>query len=67
MAVHFIGFRGDEYNRAVKVFGLPDFIHRCHDNRLRFGGEVAPGDTLVFANGHEDKFTEFTFNDSNHF
>lgn len=27
MALHFVGFCGDEYSRAVLVFGEPDFIH----------------------------------------
>lgn len=31
--LHFVGFRGDEYNRAVAVFGTPDFIHRSWDAR----------------------------------
>ena len=25
-AVHFVGFRGDEFTSAVRVFGKPDFI-----------------------------------------
>ena len=33
VCTHFFGFRGDEYNRAIKVFGLPDFIHPVHDRR----------------------------------
>ena len=33
MVVHFIGFRGDEYNRAKKIWGEPDFIHPVHDKR----------------------------------
>ena len=31
--VHFFGFRGDEYNRAKKIWGEPDFIHPVHDRR----------------------------------
>ena len=46
MNVHFVGFRGDEYWRACRVFGAPDFIHIRHDLRMR--REVADGDTVVF-------------------
>ena len=45
-AVHFIGFRGDEYLSAVRVFGFPDFIHVTHDQRMY--GDVDNDDTLVF-------------------
>lgn len=44
--VHFVGFRGDEFHRAVKVWGHPDFIHRGHDHRMY--GDVDDGDTIVF-------------------
>ena len=45
--VHFVGFRGDEYVSAVRVFGKPDFIHRIWD--VRAAAEVQPEDTVVFA------------------
>lgn len=48
-AVHFVGFRGDEYTSAVRAFGPPDFIHRGWDLRAR--REIADGDTIVFATG----------------
>lgn len=48
-ALHFVGFRGDEYARAVRVFGPPDFIHPGWDRWARM--EVMPGDTAVFARG----------------
>ncbi|MBS9476263.1 hypothetical protein [Ancylobacter radicis] len=51
-AVHFVGFRGDEYMSAVRVFGRPDFIHRRWDQRAR--REIANCDTLVFAVGTAD-------------
>lgn len=63
--LHFVGFRGDEYRRAVRVFGAPDFIHRHNDPRLP--GDVAPGDTVVYANGSDARFTPFSFNDSERF
>lgn len=46
MAVHFVGFRGDEYNRARRVFGEPDFVHRDWDVRAQ--SEMVPGDVCVF-------------------
>lgn len=49
MAVHFVGFKDDRYHNAVRVFGLPDFIHPGYD--LRALREFAPGDLVVFANG----------------
>jgi hypothetical protein len=61
--LHFVGFRGDEYVSAVKVFGKPDFYHKVFDGRSQedFDPEI---DTMVFAKSSEDKFTEFTFDDS---
>jgi hypothetical protein len=47
--LHFVGFKGDEYLRACRVFGLPDFIHPGWDLRAR--REIAPDDTVVFATG----------------
>lgn len=46
--LHFVGFRGDEYNRAIRVFGKPDFIHMAWDRRAQ--REIAEGDTVIFAN-----------------
>jgi len=63
-ALHFVGFKGDEYTRAVMVFGLPDFIHRGWDMRAR--REIAEGDIVVFANGTgEAPPCKFSFDDSN--
>ena len=62
--IHFVGFRGDEYLSAIKIWGKPDFFHRVFDDRVRFGGEVGDGDTIVFANGFDKKPTKFTFDDS---
>lgn len=47
--LHFVGFRGDEYFRACRIFGTPDFIHRGWD--LRAKREISPDDTVVFATG----------------
>ena len=63
MTVHFVGFKGDEYTRAVAVFGQPDFIHRQWDRRAV--QEAQPGDTVVFAGKERpDKVREYTFDDS---
>ena len=64
MATHFVGFRGNEYNNAINVFGDPDFIHRNNDPRFKYGGELDAKDTVVFANGSENKYTKYSFNDS---
>lgn len=62
--VHFVGFRGDEFNRAKRVFGKPDFIHPGWDLRAR--REIAPGDTVVFARGdHDQPPRRMSFNDIN--
>ncbi len=60
---HFVGFRGDEFWSAVRVFGYPQFFHRWWD--VRAWQEVAPGDTVVFATGDEhQKMNPFVFDDS---
>ena len=66
MAVHFIGFRGDEYLSTVRIFGQPDFVHRNWDVRVKFGGEYDPAsDVLVFAKGDENsRINPYPFNDS---
>lgn len=61
--LHFVGFKGDEYTRAVRLFGRPDFIHRQWD--LRAPGDVDVGDVIIFATGSEyDDPYKRTFNDS---
>lgn len=59
MALHFIGFRKDEYNSAVKIWGQPDFIHPVHDRRayVEIDTDI---DTLVFANkAKPDQYNEY--------
>ena len=64
MALHFVGFRGDEYLRACRVFGTPDFIHQGWDLRAR--REIADGDIIVFAKGEYDQEpSPRSFNDLN--
>ena len=48
-ALHFVGFRGDEYVSARRVWDPPDFFHIGWD--LRVQREIALGDTIVFAKG----------------
>ena len=45
-SIHFIGFRGEEYWSAVRVWGRPDFVHLIHDHRLY--GDVGQDDVLIF-------------------
>jgi len=67
--LHFVGFKGGEFHRAVRVFGEPDMIHRYADPR--FFADVAPGDTVLFANGEDEnadrRADRPSFNDSTHF
>jgi hypothetical protein len=51
--IHFVGFRGEEYMSALRVFGPPDFIHRGWD--IRAQREIASGDLVVFAKGEADQ------------
>lgn len=63
MALHFVGFRGDEYVRACRMFGNPDLIH--YDWDVRALQEFAPGDVMVFARGSmADTPRSPSFNDS---
>lgn len=53
--LHFVGFKDprvtkdERFDRARRVFGPPDFLHRGWD--LRAQREIADGDTIVFATG----------------
>ena len=51
--VHFVGFRGDEYLSAVRVWGKPEVIHMGWDKRAR--REIADIDTVIFATGEHDQ------------
>lgn len=64
--LHFVGFTGDEYNRAARVFGKPDFIHRLNDARFRQELDTE-ADTVVFANGAESNPKPYSYNDSEFF
>ena len=61
-AIHFVGFCGDEYWSAVKVWGRPGFIHRGRDSRAV--QDIHPDDTVIFAKGTEaDPMPRFTYHD----
>lgn len=63
---HFVGFKNDRYRAACRAFGPPDFIHRFWDRRAV--DEVAPGDTVVFADGDETQDVRpIAYDDSAHF
>lgn len=69
--VHFVGFRDDAYNRAIKIWGRPHFVHRYYDQRTI--GDIAPGDTVVFGRDKDwqrfldNRPAEHAFNDSEQF
>jgi hypothetical protein len=44
--VHFIGFRGDEYWSAARIWGKPDYI--WEQATWHILGEIAPEDTVIF-------------------
>lgn len=61
-AVHYVGFRGDEYVRALAVFGPPDFVHIGWDMWAKL--DIADGDVAVFARGtFEDVPSAYGFPD----
>ena len=49
--VHYVGFRGDEFARARRIFGGPVFIHRRWDARAQ--RDIGPEDMVIFAEGDE--------------
>lgn len=44
--VHYVGFRGDEYVRAVRIWGGPVMIHKVYDDRVFT--EVGSDDVVIF-------------------
>ena len=59
ICTHFFGFRGDEYNRAKKIWGEPDFIHPVHDRRAYLEIDKEK-DILIFSNKeHPDVFSKY--------
>ena len=62
-ALHFVGFRDlQQFVNAARVFGQPDLVHVSNDPR--FKADFFDGDVAVFANNYQDKFTQFSFDDS---
>jgi hypothetical protein len=60
--VHFVGFSGDEYYRAARVWGMPDFVHAWHDARMY--GDVGPNDVIVFGpKAHPNEVSPWTWQD----
>ena len=59
--LHFVGFRGDEYWSAVKVFGKPDFVHMWHDSRMR--GDLAEDDTIVYGPKGSETVSKYSWQD----
>jgi len=51
--VHYIGFRGDEFTRAQRLYGGPVMIHRVND--IRTQSEIDPDvDLAIYANGERE-------------
>ena len=60
---HFVGFTDDTFNRAIKVFGRPDFVHRYWDGRAK--SMIGPCDRAIFSKGtDQDVPTIYSFDDS---
>jgi hypothetical protein len=53
VCLHFVGFKGDEYWSALRVWGEPDFYHPQWDCRARL--EAASQDVVVHAQGSWDR------------
>lgn len=52
-AIHFVGFRGEEWWSAIKIWGRPDYIHIGWDRRAQ--REILSIDTVIFARGNWDQ------------
>ena len=44
--IHYVGFRGDEFVRAYRIWGGPVIIHRDYDDRVFT--EVGENDVVIF-------------------
>ena len=66
MTTHFVGFRGDEYHRAQRVFGPPDFVHHVWDACAVSMAQECPG-TVIFAKGDDTYIVPYTRDDSRYF
>ena len=61
--LHFIGFKGDEYHSAVKIWGKPGMVHIGYD--IRALTEIGEDDIVIFAKGEwtQAPNTKFNFPD----
>lgn len=59
--VHFVGFRGEEFWSAVKVWGRPDFIHLINDHRSE--GDIADDDLVIFGPKATEEKSKFSWQD----
>ena len=58
--VHYVGFRGDEYVRAHRIWGGPVMIHKWYDDRVFT--EVGDSDVVIF--GPKYKFCQYVWDAS---
>ena len=63
MFVHFVGIRygTKQYINAVKIWGVPDFYHHWHDNRMY--GDIAETDTVIFGDKGRDTPSKYSWQD----
>ena len=61
--LHFIGFRGEEFLSAIRIWGQPDFIHKWHDSRM-WGDIDTDNDTIIWAGKADpDHCQQYTWQD----
>ena len=58
--VHYVGFRGDEYVRAYRIWGGPVMIHKVYDERVFT--EVGEKDIVIF--GPQYKYSHYVWDAS---
>ena len=58
--VHYVGFRGDEYVRAYRIWGGPVMIHKVYDKRVFT--EVGEEDIVIF--GPQYKYSHYVWDAS---
>jgi len=58
--VHYVGFRGDEFVRAHRIWGGPVIIHKDYDSRVF--SEVGDSDVVIF--GPKPKYNEWVWDAS---
>lgn len=58
--VHYVGFRGDEYVRAHRIWGGPAMIHKVYD--IRVFTEVGDKDIVIF--GPKYKYCDYVWDAS---